>query len=151
MSNSDRRGIGKAVVAAIVIVAIAVGGVAVYMVASKTAPPNAGVCGSSAAGGQSPVQVSIYSGSANSANPPGYTPDSITLVVGVNNTVIWTNNDSVHHAVTSTSAPTGGDFNSGNMQPGVTCTHTFTVPGTYQYDCVYHSWMTGTIIVKASA
>lgn len=151
MSNSDRRGIGKAVVAAIVIVAIAVGGVAVYMVAANTASPNASVCGSSAAGGQSPVQVSIYSGSANSANPPGYTPDSITLVVGVNNTVIWTNNDSVHHAVTSTSAPTGGDFNSGNMQPGVTCTHTFTVPGTYQYDCVYHSWMTGTIIVKASA
>jgi plastocyanin len=134
-----------------VIIVVAVGGVALYMVSSNTAPPNASVCGSSAAGGQSPVQVSIYSGSANSADPPGYTPDSITLVVGVNNTVIWTNNDSVHHTVTSTSAPTGGDFNSGNMQPGATCTHTFTVPGTYKYDCVYHSWMTGTIIVKASA
>jgi plastocyanin len=52
--------------------------------------------------------------------------------------------------VTSTSAPQGGSFNSGNMSAGATCTHTFTVPGTYQYDCVYHSWMTGTIVVKAS-
>jgi plastocyanin len=151
MSSSDRRGIGKAVVAAIVIIVVAVGGVVLYMVASNTAPPNSSVCGSSAASGQAPVQVSIYSGSSNSADPPGYAPDSITLVVGVNNTVTWTNNDSVHHTVTSTSAPTGGDFNSGNMQPAATCTHTFTVPGTYQYDCVYHSWMTGTIIVKASA
>jgi plastocyanin len=151
MSNSDRRGIGKAVVAAIVIIVVAVGGVAAYMVISNTAPPNSSVCGSSAGSGQTPVLVSIYSGSANSADPPGYTPDSITLVVGVNNTVTWTNNDSVHHTVTSTSAPTGGDFNSGNMQPGAACTHTFTVAGTYQYDCAYHSWMVGTIVVKASA
>jgi plastocyanin len=151
MSNSAHRGIGKAVIAAIVIIVVAVGGVAVYMVYSNTAPPNSSVCGSSAGSGQSPVQVSIYSGSANSADPPGYTPDSITLVVGVNNTVTWTNNDSVHHTVTSTSAPTGGAFNSGNMQPGAVCTHTFTVAGTYQYDCAYHSWMVGTIVVKASA
>ena len=151
MSDSHRRGIGKAIVVAIVIIVVAVGGVAVYMVASNTAPPNSSVCGSSAPKGQSPVGVSIYSGSSNSANPPGYTPDTITLVMGVNNTVTWTNNDSVHHTVTSTSAPQGGAFNSGNMQPGVACTHTFVVAGTYQYDCVYHSWMTGTIIVKTGA
>ena len=78
------------------------------------------------------------------------TPDSITLVIGVNNTVTWTNNDSVHHTVTSTTAPAGGSFNSGNMNGGATCTHTFTVPGTYHYDCIYHSWMTGTMVVKAS-
>src|SRR5580658_7153457 len=150
MSNSAHRGIGKAVIAAIVIIVVAVGGVAVYMVYSNTAPPNSSVCGSSAGSGQSPVQVSIYSGSANSADPPGYTPDSITLVVGVNNTVTWTNDDSIHHTVTSTSAPAGGSFSSGNMNGGgATYTHTFTVLGTYQYDCEYHSWMTGTIVVKA--
>jgi plastocyanin len=151
MYNSDRRGIGKVIVAAIVIIVVAVAGVALYMVYTNTAPPNSSVCGSSAGSGQTLVRVSIYNGSANSANPPGYTPDSITLVVGVNNTVTWTNNDSVHHTVTSTSAPSGGDFNSGNMQPGAVCTHTFTVPGTYQYDCTYHAWMVGTIVVKASA
>jgi plastocyanin len=148
MKNSNRRAIGKAVLAAIAIIVIAVGGVAVYMVVSNTAPPSSSACGSS---GQSPVQVSIYSGSSSSANAPGYNPDSITLVIGVNNTVIWTNNDSVHHTVTSTSAPSGGSFNSGNMNPGASCTHMFSVAGTYQYYCAYHSWMTGTIVVKASA
>src|SRR2546430_10515364 len=124
------------------------GGVGFYYRSRNTVPPDAIVCGPTASSAsQQPLQVSIYSGSANSANPPGYAPDSITLVIGVNNTVTWTNNDSAHHTVTSTSAPPGGPFNSGNMDAGATCTHTFTVPGTYQYDCIYHSWMTGTIVV----
>jgi plastocyanin len=150
MSNSSRRAIGKAraVIGAIVAIAIVVAGVGIYMVSSGSSAPNSSACGASSA---SPVQVSIYSGSANSANPPGYTPDAITLVIGVNNTVMWTNNDSVHHTVTTTSAPAGGSFDSGNMNGGATCAHAFTVPGTYQYDCTYHSWMTGTIIVKASS
>jgi plastocyanin len=148
MSNSGRKAIGKAIIGAIAVVVIAVAGVTIFYVASaNTGPPNTSACGSS---GASPLQVSIYNGSANSANPPGYSPDSLTLVVGVNNTVTWTNNDSAHHTVTTTSAPTGGDFDSGNMNGGVACTHTFTVPGTYQYDCTYHSWMKGTIVVKAS-
>jgi plastocyanin len=148
---ANRPGIGKAVVAAIVIIVVALAGVAFYEVSSNTGPPNASVCSASTTGGEAPVQVSIYSGAANSANPPGYTPDNITVVIGVNNTVTWTNNDSIHHTVTTTSAPAGGSFNSGNMQPGATCTHTFTVPGTYEYYCVYHRWMTGTVIVKASS
>jgi plastocyanin len=97
------------------------------------------------------IQVSIYSGAASSSDPPGYTPDSTTLVIGVNNTVTWTNNDSVHHTVTSTSAPSGGSFNSGNMNPSATNTRTFPFAGTYNYDCTYHSWMIGTIMVKASS
>jgi hypothetical protein len=86
MSNSSRRAIGKAkaVIGAIVAIAIVVAGVGIYMVSSGSSAPNSSVCGASSA---SPVQVSIYSGSANSANPPGYTPDAITVVIGVNNTV----------------------------------------------------------------
>jgi plastocyanin len=145
----ERRGIGRAVVAGMAIVVIAVAGVAAYMAISNTAAPNASVCTASSSAGDAPVQVSIYSGSGNSANPPGYAPDSITLVIGVNNTVTWTNDDSVHHTVTTNAAPPGGSFNSGNMNAGTTCTHTFSVAGTYQYDCAYHSWMTGTVTVKA--
>jgi plastocyanin len=151
MSYSDRRAIGKAVIGVIGVIAIAVAAIGLYMVSSNTGSPDSSVCNSKSASNQTPVQVSIYNGSGNSANPPGYTPDTITLVIGVNNTVTWTNNDSVHHTVTSTGAPSGGLFNSGNMNAGAACTHTFTVPGTYNYDCVYHSWMTGTIIVKASS
>jgi plastocyanin len=148
--KNDRRAIGKVIIVAIVAIVVVVAGVAYFMVSSNTAPPNSSVCSASGSG-TTPLQVSIYKGSANSADPPGYTPDNITLVIGVNNTVTWTNNDSVHHTVTSTSAPAGGSFNSGNMNSGASCTHTFTVAGTYQYDCAYHSWMTGTIVVKASA
>ena len=105
--------------------------------------------GSSSAASPAGLKVSMPNGAGNPNGAPGYSPDKITLVIGVNNTVTWTNNDTAHHTVTSTSAPSGGSFNSGDMAPGATYTHTFTVPGTYQYDCVYHSWMTGTIVVVA--
>jgi len=149
MKNPNRKAIGKAFTAVIAIVAVAAVGLLAFVASSNAGPPNTSVCSSSVSTGQ-PVHLSIYSGSGNSANPPGYQPDAITLVIGVNNTVTWTNDDSAAHTVTSTSAPSGGSFNSGNMNPGVTCTHTFTVPGTYQYGCAYHSWMKGTIIVKGS-
>ncbi|HUI01554.1 MAG TPA: cupredoxin domain-containing protein, partial [Nitrososphaerales archaeon] len=81
-------------------------------------------------------------------NTPGYSPDKITLVLGVNATVTWSNDDSAPHTVTSTSVPSGASsFDSGNMNAGQAFTYTFTVAGTYQYKCDYHSWMTGTVTV----
>ncbi|MDA4123762.1 MAG: cupredoxin domain-containing protein, partial [Thaumarchaeota archaeon] len=107
---------------------------------------------SSSSSSASALKVSIPVGAGNPSGAPGYAPDKITLVIGVNNTVTWTNDDgSVHHTVTSTSVPSGATgFNSGDMAGGATFTYTFTVPGTYQYDCVYHPWMTGTITVVAA-
>jgi plastocyanin len=134
-------------VIAVVVVTVAV----VFYIATVSAAATTTSTSLGQSSGPPAVQVSIYSGAANSANPPGYIPDNLTLVVGINNTVTWTNNDSAHHTVTSTSAPSGGSFNSGNMNGGATYTHTFTVPGTYKYDCIYHSWMTGTLIVKPSS
>jgi plastocyanin len=101
-----------------------------------------------AGSGASGVKVSIPSGASNPSNPPGYAPDKITLVVGVNNTVTWSNDDTAPHTVTSTSVPSGAtSFDSGNLAAGATYSYTFTVPGTYQYHCNYHSWMTGTVTV----
>jgi plastocyanin len=99
------------------------------------------------------TDVEIPSGAGNPSGAPGYAPDTVTVVMGVNNTVVWTNDDTAgvgtHHTVTSTSVPAGASsFNSGDVAPGATFTYTFTAPGTYQYDCVYHSWMLGTVIVK---
>jgi plastocyanin len=142
MKNLSRKGIGKAFAAVAVIGVVAAVGLLVF-VSSGSGPLNSSVCSSTSSSAQ-PVQVSVYSGSGSSANPPGFRPDVITLVIGVNNTVTWTNNDSVAHTVTSTSAPSGGSFNSGNMHAGVTCTHSFTVPGNYQYGCLYHNWMVRT-------
>ncbi len=90
------------------------------------------------------VQVGMAGAGENPASL-GFTPSTITVVIGVNNTVIWTNDDSAPHTVTAND----GSFSSGNLEPGDSFSWTFTTPGTYAYHCSYHSWMMGTIIVKA--
>jgi len=49
--------------------------------------------------------------------------------MGVNNTVQWTNNDSVPHTVTADD----GSFRSRNLNPTDEFTWTFTAPGNYTY------------------
>jgi plastocyanin len=94
---------------------------------------------------QSPtiVQVSIDAGSGVNVNLPGYSPVDITVVIGVNNTVNWTNNDNMPHTVTAVD----GSFDSGNLNAGASFTHTFDKMGTFDYTCVYHHWMHGTVTV----
>jgi plastocyanin len=105
-----------------------------------------------------------------------FTPKNITVVIGVNNTVQWTNNDQyptpIYHTVTEgkpvvvpvttnkCSIPVKGTlgpfqcptatpfFDSGNIQKNGTFTYTFTTPGVYEYFCVYHPGMVGFVIVK---
>ncbi|MHB8566496.1 MAG: cupredoxin domain-containing protein [Nitrososphaerales archaeon] len=108
--------------------------------------PNAGYSNSSTtATATTGTPVSIAQGAASNENTPGFTPATITVVIGVNNTVTWTNNDSAPHTVTADD----GSFSSGNMDPGNTFSFTFTTPGTYAYHCSYHPWMKATVIVKS--
>ena len=76
----------------------------------------------------------------------GFEPPIITIVIGVNNTVIWKNEDTDWHTAHS-NIP---EFNSGLIPPGGNFTHTFLRPGTYPYHCDPHPWMTGIVIVKAT-
>ncbi len=94
---------------------------------------------------QSPstAQVGIDAGSGIDVNSPGYSPVNITVVVGVNNTVTWTNDDNMPHTVTAVD----GSFDSRNLDHGQTFAHTFTKPGSYVYTCTYHPWMQGTVTV----
>ncbi len=89
-----------------------------------------------------PVQILKNSGVDTTS--PGYSPATIHLKMGVNNTVTWTNYDTAPHTVTSTDKT----FDSGNINPGESFTYTFTGAGTYQYYCVYHTWMRGTVVVS---
>jgi plastocyanin len=89
------------------------------------------------------IPVSIDLGSGNNTNLPGYSPMDLTVVIGVNNTVKWSNNDLMAHTVTAED----GSFDSGNMNPGATYTFTFAKPGAYHYVCTYHHWMHGTVNV----
>lgn len=93
------------------------------------------------------IQTSIDPGSGVNVNLPGYTPTDITVVIGVNNTVKWTNNDNMPHTVTASD----GSFDSGNMNSGATYVYTFTKPGVYHYDCTYHGWMHGTVTVVSES
>jgi len=93
-----------------------------------------------------PVHVSIPNGTSTNTASPGYSPATITVVIGTNNTVTWTNDDISIHTVTAND----NSFNSGDIAPGASFTFTFTTPGTYPYHCVYHSWMSGTVVVKAA-
>lgn len=90
------------------------------------------------------THISILPGAGSPKNPTGFSPVNFTLVIGVNNTVTWTNDDTVDHTATALS----GLFNSQNIQPGGAFTFTFTRPGTYVYGCEYHPLMRGTIVVK---
>src|ERR1700730_15459419 len=104
---------------------------------------------------QSTVVVSMPKGAgAGVSGAPGYAPDTVTVVIGVNNTVMWQNNDTAPHTVTPSVAPAAGSWptaGSGNMKAGDTYSYTFTVPGNYTYICTYHSWMVGYVVVKAAA
>jgi plastocyanin len=95
--------------------------------------------------------ITIVLGSGNPtgvANQITYTPQNVTVIVGTNNTVQWTNKDSTLHTVTSRPGdPTS--FNSGAISPGGTFEYTFTTPGVYNYYCTFHpGWMHGTVTVK---
>ena len=69
-----------------------------------------------------------------------FKPQEITIKVG--ETVTWTNEDSVLHTVS------GEGWDSGDMGRGDTYSWTFTAKGTYSYDCRYHPYMTGKVIVE---
>jgi plastocyanin len=84
---------------------------------------------------------------ASTAGSLAYDPDVIKVVIGVNNTVVWRNNDNVVHTATGTNF-TG--FTTGNIKPGNSSSFTFNTAGTYPYHCIYHPGMVGTVIVKGS-
>jgi amicyanin len=69
------------------------------------------------------------------------------MEVSVGTTVEWTNNDPLPHSVTAVDK----SFNSGLIYPGKTYRHTFTKPGTYDFYCMPHPFMKGTVVVTGGA
>src|SRR5215203_2849857 len=108
-----------------------------------------GTSATSAGGGTS---VSIVSGSS-SLTDTAYQPNPIQVSVGT--TVIWTNDDSQPHTVTSGSnGQPDNKFNSSPnfnplLNPGQTFSFTFTQAGDYPYFCMLHPNMVGTVNVSS--
>ncbi len=77
-----------------------------------------------------------------------FVPANIEVEVGT--TVLWINNSSEAHTVTSGSnGNQDGRFNSGNISPDGEYSYEFTEAGTYHYYCIPHVQigMTGTVTV----
>jgi predicted secreted protein with PEFG-CTERM motif len=96
------------------------------------------------------VTVSLPSGSG----VPGceetqecYIPYMITVNPG--DEVVWSNDDTAAHTVTSGLASDGGDglFDSSLFMAGTTFSHTFDTLGEYDYFCMVHPWMVGKVFV----
>jgi len=94
------------------------------------------------------VDVIIPLGSHDPELKKNYTPNTLTVMIGINNTIRWIQQDEVPSTVVSDNEYDGAGFISTHLLPGDTWSHTFTKPGTYGYHSVPHPWKTGTIIVK---
>lgn len=75
-----------------------------------------------------------------------FDPPSVTVSVG--SVVLWTNNGNLPHTVTATDP--AGLFDSGTLDPGQAFEFTFAAPGTYQYMCVIHPEMVGSVVVESA-
>jgi len=96
------------------------------------------------------VTVSLPSGSS----VPGceetqecYIPYRVTINPG--DKVVWSNDDTAAHTVTSGTAVDGPDglFDSSLFMAATTFSHTFDTLGEYDYFCMVHPWMVGQIFV----
>lgn len=94
------------------------------------------------------VTVTIPNGAGSSL---GYSPGSIVVVIGVNNTVVWQNDDSSPHTVTPQSQPIGAGMPKGTLCHGGAFAYTFTVPGEYGYQDIFHAGMQGSVDVLAGS
>jgi plastocyanin len=70
-----------------------------------------------------------------------FVPDKVTIHPG--SAVRFVQDDDSAHTVTATDH----SYDSGNLNPKESWTHTFTTEGTFTYFCAYHPYMKGTVVV----
>jgi plastocyanin len=77
-----------------------------------------------------------------------YIPADITINTG--DTVEWTNSDTAAHTVTGGSPAEGpsGVFDSSLVMGGAVYSFTFNDAGSYDYFCMVHPWMVGSVTVN---
>jgi len=80
-----------------------------------------------------------------------FIPSPVTIPMG--GTVTWENNDTAAHTATGGSATEGpsGVFDSSLIMAGSSFSHTFEDAGTFDYFCMVHPWMAGTVVVEDAA
>jgi len=102
--------------------------------------------------GKAPRKVVVQqtSGQASAAGSKvsiagfAFGPQAITVKAGEG--VTWSNDDGSAHTVTFKD----GSIGAKSLSPGQTFTRMFERPGTYEYFCSSHPYMTGSVVVQAS-
>ena len=79
-----------------------------------------------------------------------FIPSTATIEEG--GIVTWENTDNAAHTATGGTPADGpsGVFDSSLIMAGGSFSHTFDTAGTYDYFCMVHPWMQGTVIVEAA-
>ena len=98
------------------------------------------------------VTVTNAPGSSTPGCEPNcFVPSTVTIEVG--DTVTWDNTDTAAHTATGGSAADGpsGVFDSSLIMAGGSYSYTADTAGTFDYFCMVHPWMEGTLIVEAAA
>lgn len=72
-----------------------------------------------------------------------FTPGEISIAPG--ESVTWTNDDGAPHGLAYRDGAKGTDL----LLPGASFSRRFDQPGTYDYNCSVHPYMTGRVIVHA--
>jgi len=107
-----------------------------------------------AAHGEGGMSATVENAAGSST--PGCEPDCFipsTVVITVGGTVTWENTDTAAHTSSSGTPADGpsGVFDSSLIMAGGSYSHTFDTAGTFDYFCMVHPWMEGTVIVEAEA
>jgi|GEM_PF-3770433 len=87
--------------------------------------------------------VTIPANSSISSSGLTFSPSTIQVVIGVNNTVEWINMDGPMNDITSDT----GSFETSLISHGHAWEYLFDKTGTYQYHSAIHPWLKGTVIV----
>ena len=148
--SADKRKVDRrlSISTIIILVLAAIAGAAYYFGTPPSVP-------------SAPVSNDCPIGLTQIVIPPGiganaslkYEPPTLTLIVGLNNTAVWNDEDtSVTHVVYSVSVPPGGlPWDIDPMYGGNSYCVILTAPGTYFYDMYLPYQVEGRIIVKAAA
>ena len=125
---------------------VAVVGLAVWGVSLRRTAADAGAPQASAAGPVAPSIATTGAVSLAKVSIDNFAFDPKELVVTAGTTVTWVNADDVPHTATSKVSPPL--FDSKTLHPDDRFSFEFKTPGTYDYFCKAHLYMTGKVIVK---
>lgn len=100
------------------------------------------------------AEIKMIAGSSNPQQGDNFIPKRVEVQLTVDNRVVWINEDSIGHTVTTDNNAIDkytGRFDSletiGTVPPGETFEFLFTQEGEFPYHCEPHPWMKGMVKV----